>query len=53
MDRKARSETCENGLLYRKGRLWILQEILQRIINSEHDTKVVGHMGHDKTTELI
>jgi len=53
MDQKARRETWENGLLNRKGRLWVPQEIVQGTIKSEHDTKVAGHMGQDKTIELI
>jgi len=40
-------------LLYRKNRLWVQEELVQEILESEHDTKVAGHMGQDKTIELI
>jgi len=43
-----------DDLLYRKGRLWVTGDnTIQEILKSEHDTKVAGHMGQDKTTELI
>jgi len=43
----------QDGFLYRKERLWIPAGTVQRVIESEHDTKVAGHMGQDKTIELI
>jgi len=52
-DRKASDIKKENEVLYRKGLLWVPQGLIQRILESEHDTKVVGHMGQDKTLELI
>jgi len=54
-DRKARKETLEirNGLIYRKDMLWVLEELIQKVLESEHDTKVAGHMGQDKTIELV
>ena len=44
-----------DGVLYRKGRLVIPADDILRlqIMRSEHDTKVAGHMGMDKTVELI
>ena len=35
------------GLLYWKGMLWIPKKegLIQTILESEHDTKVAGHMG--------
>ena len=47
--------TNEDGVLYFKNRLWIPDslELKKIIISSEHDTKVAGHMGMDKTSELI
>jgi len=43
-----------DDLLYRNGRLWVKGDsTIQEILKSEHDTKVAGHMGQDKTTELI
>jgi len=52
-DRKARDIKKENRVLYRRGLLWVPQGLIQRILESEHDTKVAGHMGQDKTIELI
>jgi len=49
-DRKLRNE---NGVLYRRNLLWISEGLVQRILESEHNTKVAGHMGQDKTIELI
>jgi len=43
----------KDDLLYRKSMLWAPEGIVQRILESEHDTKVVGHKGQDKTIELI
>src|ERR1700694_3651179 len=43
----------EDGILYRKNRLWVPQELRQEVFFSEHGTKVAGHMGMDKTLELI
>ena len=53
--RKARSEALEirDGVLYRKGMLWVPEGAVQNVLKSEHDTKVAGHMGQDKTIELI
>jgi len=45
--------SCENDLLYRRNLLWVPKGLVQRIMESEHDTKVAGHMGEDKTIELI
>lgn len=42
-----------NDLLYRKNRLWIPEALQREVISSEHDTRVAGHMGMDKTLELI
>lgn len=41
------------GLLYRKNRLWVPKALQKAVMESEHDTKVAGHMGTDKTLELI
>ena len=52
-----RNKTLEiqDELLYRKIMLWVPndKELIQVILESEHDTKVAGHMGQDKTIELI
>jgi len=41
--------------MYRKEKLWIPEGkgLRQGILELEHDTKVAGHMGQDKTIELI
>jgi len=52
-DQKAKDIKKENGVLYKRGLLWVPQGLIQRILESEHDTKVAGHMGQDKTIELI
>jgi len=36
-----------DGVLYRKGLLWITGEVIDAVLKSEHDTKVAGHMGQD------
>jgi hypothetical protein len=55
--RKAGNDILEikDGLLYRKGMLWILEDkdLINSILSSDHDTKIAGHMGQDKTIELI
>jgi len=35
--------------------LWILGdgELIRSILESEHDLRIAGHMGQDKTIELI
>jgi len=45
----------EDGLLYYKTRLFIPsnQELLTEITKGCHDSKVAGHFGQDKTTELV
>jgi len=43
----------QDQLLYRKGKLWLSGKCIQRVMESEHDTRVAGHMGQDKTIELI
>jgi len=40
-------------ILYRRNLLWIPEGLIQKVMKSEHDTKVAGHMGQDKTIELI
>jgi hypothetical protein len=43
------------GNLYFKSRLYIPDnpDLRREILESEHDTKVAGHMGQDKTVEII
>ena len=54
MDQKARGVLeIRDKQLYRKGMLWVPEELVHKIVESEHDTKVAGHMGQDKTIKLI
>ena len=45
----------KDSLLYRKGILSIPEdgELIRSILESEHDSRIAGHMGQDKTNELI
>jgi len=52
-DRKVKEIREENELLYWKNLLWIPEGLVGKILESKHDTKVAGHMGQDKTIELI
>jgi len=42
-----------DDLLYRRKQLWVPAQLVPQVMESEHDTKVAGHMGQDKTIELI
>jgi hypothetical protein len=54
MARREKILGIEDGLLYRKSMLWIPEdEGLKKVLASEHDTKVAGHKGQDKTIKLI
>jgi hypothetical protein len=35
--------------------LWVPEDknLIRQVLESEHDTKAAGHMGQDKTIELI
>jgi len=54
-DRKVKEQMVElrDGLLYQRNLLWVPEGIGQQVLESEHDTRVVGHMGRDKTMGLI
>ena len=52
-DRKVREKTLSEGLIYQRNLLWVPKGLVRQIIESEHDRKVAGHMGQDKTFELI
>jgi len=43
----------QDELLYRKDMLWVPEELIREIMESEHNTKVASHMGQGKTIELI
>jgi len=52
-DQGTKEWEAKEGLLYRKNKLWIPEGRIQSVMESEHDTKVAGHMGQDKTIKLI
>ena len=55
-DREGKEDSeirLQDDLLYRKGKLWIPEGAIRSVLESEHDTKVAGHMGQDKTIEII
>jgi len=52
-DQKAGEIKKENGVLYRGNLLWVPKGLIQPVLESEHDTKIAGHMGQDKTIEII
>jgi len=54
-DQKAEERTLaiQKVLLYRKGKLWEPRGTVQKILESEHNTKIARYMGQDKTIELI
>jgi hypothetical protein len=42
----------EEGILYRKLKLWVPSGLRLEVCESEHDSKVATHMGQDKTKSL-
>jgi len=54
-NRTVREQTLElrDGLLYQRNLLWVPEGIVRQVLESEYDSKVVGHMAQDKTIELI
>ena len=47
--------TYNDGMLFRKGKVWIPSDpsLRKLIMESEHDSRVAGHLGMDKTMELV
>ena len=47
--------TYNDGMLFRKGKVWIPSDhsLPKLIMESKHDSRVAGHMGMDKTMELV
>ena len=47
--------TYKDGMLFRKGKVLISSDPSLRILimESEHNSRVAGHMGMDKTMELV
>jgi hypothetical protein len=43
----------QDGLLYRKGLLWVPENARNAILHTEHNSRVAGHFGQDKMIELI
>ena len=52
-EQKVKELSYENHLPYQRNLLWIPKALVQTVMESEHNTKVIGHMGKDKTIELI
>ena len=42
-----------NDILHYRGRLNIPKQMIPTILESEHDSKVAGHFGQEKTIELV
>ena len=47
--------TYKDGMLSRNGKVWIPNDpsLCKLIMEIEHDSRVAGHMGMDKTMELV
>jgi len=45
--------TLSDGLLCWKNRIYVPEGLRQRVIQSEHDSKVAGHFGRERTVELL
>ena len=45
--------SSEDGVLYRKGRHRVPRDMVPSVLRSEHDSKIAGHFGQDKTIELV
>ena len=47
--------TYKDGILFRKGKVWIPNDpgLRMKIMEAEHDSQVAGHMGMDKTIEMV
>jgi hypothetical protein len=52
-EEKERILELQDGLLYRKGLLWVAENARNAILYTEHNSPVVGHFGQDKTIEPI
>ena len=48
-------DTYNNGILFRKGKVWIPNDpgLRMKIMEAEQDSHVAGHMGMDKTIEMV
>ena len=54
-DHEVKEEILEirEELLYQKNLRWVPEGVVQQILESEHRTKVAGHIGQDKTIEFV
>jgi hypothetical protein len=43
----------EDGILYQKMKLWVPKDLMKMILESEHNSKIVGYFRQDKMIELI
>jgi hypothetical protein len=43
----------EEGVIYRKLKLWVLCSLRDSVLQSKHESTVAGYMGKDKMKELI
>jgi hypothetical protein len=50
---KERILELQNGLLYRKGLLWVPENARNTILHTEHNSLVARYFGQDKMIELI
>jgi hypothetical protein len=50
---KEKISELQDGLLYRKGLLWVPENARNAILHTEHNSPVAVHFGQDKTIELI
>ena len=42
-----------NDILHYRGRLYVPKQMILTILESEHDSKVAGHFGQEKTIQLV
>jgi hypothetical protein len=52
-DKMESSVHQDEGVLYRKLKLWVPCDLRDSLLHSEPDLKVAGHIGQDKMMELI
>jgi len=45
--------TISNDLLFWNNRVYVPEGLRQRVMQSEHDSKVAGHFGRERTLELL
>ena len=47
--------TYKDGILFHKGKVWIANDpsLRMKTMEAEHDSQVAGHMGMDKSIEMV